>query len=313
MTKAVFFRLAAAAVLFAAVSGEAQAEAQDRPSEDDMFGGGSGSAPEQPAAPEAPATPSDQTSAEAPTPAAAAAAQTGPAAAGSQSPAAEIDARDAVLSGGDHPMFQEEAAPADPLTIGGRVYLRLQTTANENTPVKNYGMSSPTLLDMFLDARPNDRVRGFALGRMTYDPLLPSSPTSLSSAALMGGGGTAGSSSIAPIFTGATSSPRVLLDQLWLRFDIAHTLFITAGRQHVRWGTARFWMPADYLHNLRRNPLDIFDVRTGTTMIKVHLPIESRAWNFYAYGVTENAGGRPTLATPAGALRAELVLDAFEL
>ena len=76
--------------------------------------------------------------------------------------------------------------------------------------------------------------------------------------------------------------PHVALDQLWLRFDIAHTVFVTAGTQHVRWGTAHFWTPTDFLHLRHRNPLDVFDARTGTTMVKLHLPIESKAWNFYA-------------------------------
>ena len=105
----------------------------------------------------------------------------------------------------------------------------------------------------------------------------------------------------------------MLLDQLWLRFDLGRTLFITAGRQHVRWGTARLWTPADLLHTRRRNCLDVFDARTGTTMIKAHLPIESLAWNFYACAVTENQRGTPSLAGVAGAARAEIVLGSSEL
>jgi hypothetical protein len=63
----------------------------------------------------------------------------------------------------------------------------------------------------------------------------------------------------------------------------------------------------------RRNPLDVFDARSGTTLVKLHIPIESRAWNFYAYGVTEAAGATPTLGSLAGAARAELVLGPAEL
>jgi hypothetical protein len=210
-------------------------------------------------------------------------------------------------------MFTEEPAPDDPLTIGGMLYMRLQSTANEHTEPRSWGISSPTLLDVFFDARPNDRVRGFVRGRMSYDPLLPSDSGGLSSTSLLGNSQTAGSSSISPLFTGASGSPTALLDQLWLRFDIAHQLFVTVGKQHVRWGTARFWTPADYLHLRRRNPLDVFDVRTGTNMVKVHLPIEDLNWNFYAYGILENNGGRPDLGTPAGALRAEFVLGELEL
>jgi hypothetical protein len=105
--------------------------------------------------------------------------------------------------------------------------------------------------------------------------------------------------------------PQLTLDQLWIRFDIAHTVFVTAGRQHVRWGTARFWTPTDYLHLIHRNPLDVFDARTGSSMVKLHVPWESKGWNFYAYGITEQNG--PTLGTIAGAARAEMVLGTSEL
>jgi len=261
-----------------------------RPNETDMFGGGG--------------TQSDRPTEAAPA---------SPSAASSDKPAAPLDPREAMFSGDNRPMFTEEPAPADPLTIGGMLYMRLQSTANERTEPKHWGISSPTLLDVFFDARPNDRVRGFVRGRMSYDPLLPTDSGGLSSTALLGNSQTAGSTSISPLFSGASGSPNAVLDQLWLRFDIGHQLFITVGKQHVRWGTARFWTPADYLHLRRRNPLDVFDVRTGTNMVKVHLPIEALNWNFYAYGILENNGGRPDLGTPAGALRAEFVLGELEL
>jgi hypothetical protein len=88
-------------------------------------------------------------------------------------------------------------------------------------------------------------------------------------------------------------------------------VFVTAGRQHVRWGTARFWTPTDFLHLRKRNPLDVFDARTGTSMLKLHLPWEEKGWNFYAYGITEGMG--PTVGDLAGAARAEVVLGTAEL
>ena len=87
-------------------------------------------------------------------------------------------------------------------------------------------------------------VRGFALGRMFWDPTI--NP------------GQAGPYGIA-----ASGGPSVVLDQLWLSFDVAHTLFVTAGRQHAKWGTGHFWNPTDYLHPVRRDPLALFDSRTG--------------------------------------------------
>ena len=101
---------------------------------------------------------------------------------------------------------------------------------------------------------------------------------------------------------------------MWIRFDVAQRVFVTAGKQHVRWGTGRFWQPTDYLHLLRRNPLDVFDARQGTSMLKLHMPWEQRGWNFYAFGVFED----PNLATNnlrrlAGAARAEIVIGSAEI
>ena len=168
----------------------------------------------------------------------------------------------------------------------------------------------PTLIDVFFDARPNDRVRAFVLARMSWDPLQPTAATNLTSSST--NMGTAGTSSVSPLFGSPTNSPHVLLDQMWLRFDIAHRVFVTAGSQHVRWGTARFWTPTDFLHMRRA---------TRSTVRRAHRyhdgegarAMESQAWNFYAYGITEGDNGQPSLKTPAGALRAELVFDALEL
>jgi hypothetical protein len=107
--------------------------------------------------------------------------------------------------------------------------------------------------------------------------------------------------------------PNVVLDQMWLRFDIERTVFVTAGKQHARWGTARFWSPTDFLHVQYRDALDVFDARSGTTMLKLHLPWEARGWNFYAYGLLEDSGPTATLGDVAGAARAEIVFGTTEV
>jgi hypothetical protein len=296
--------LAAALTLAASLLATPSARAQDRPSENDMFGA--------PAASEPAAQPSEPSVSQAPAPDASA--HQPPSASAPPAAAANADARgDAILGGNEQPMFSGETAPSDPLTIGGQLYLRSQATFLQGQPLKDATVGMPTLLDVFLDARPNDRVRGFALGRMTYDPILPSSAGSVALVPQSSTGGPAGSASLSSLVLTQTNAPHVLLDQLWLRFDIAHELYVTAGRQHVRWGTAHFWMPTDFLHLRKRNPLDVFDARTGTNMVKVHLPIESKAWNFYAYGIAEGQDGKPTLSSLAGAVRAEFVLGANEL
>jgi hypothetical protein len=163
-----------------------------------------------------------------------------------------------------------------------------------------------------MDARPNDRVRAFALGRMSYDPTLAPNGTTTSGASGTAAGSPQSSDSISALYAQPTRGPSVALDQLWLRFDLLRTVFVTAGKQHVRWGTGRFWAPTDYLHVQARNPLLPFDPRTGTTMLKLHLPWEAKGWNLYAYAVPESASTTSHVADVAGAARAEVVLGAFE-
>lgn len=81
----------------------------------------------------------------------------------------------------------------------------------------------------------------------------------------------------------------------------------------MRWGTRRFWMPNDFLHIRPHDPLDVFDARAGTTIVKLHMPVEELGWNFYAYAVTESVTTTSNLGALAGAARGEFVLGAAEL
>ena len=176
----------------------------------------------------------------------------------------------------------------DTFAIGGQLYLRTQTTFLEDVEPGDAALSSPNLLDVYLDARPNDRVRAFVLGRLSYDPTLP--PEGSAPAAL-------GPSLLSPAtFRRGTSEPRGALDQLWVNFDVGRRAFVTAGRQHVKWGVGRFWNPTDYLHPVRRDPLAVFDARTGTMLVKLHVPWEARGWNAYGITVLEDVAGEPPIA-----------------
>jgi hypothetical protein len=320
-----------AAIIFAAAAIPMAANAQERPNEAEIFGA---SPTENKSPPEAsPSASTEGPSKVAPPSAPAASASAAPvstsastqappattAATSSATPSSSTTkevARDSQILGAGEatPMFTEEAAPDDPLKLGGQLYLRTQSTGAQGQKFTDFSFSAPSLLDVYLDARPNERVRGFVLGRMLYDPTLPASATTTNyNAPVSATGGTAGSQSLSTLFQQQTRDPKVYLDQLWLKFDIGRQVFVTAGKQHVRWGTARFWAPTDYLHLRPRNPLDVFDARTGTTMVKLHLPIESRQWNFYAYGITEGQGATSTLGSLAGAARAEFVLGTTEL
>ncbi len=195
-----------------------------------------------------------------------------------------------------------EQAPEDPLKLGGLFYSRMSTTILEGRPVKSWYFSSPTMVDGYFDARPNDRVRVFALGRLLYDPAVPSDE------------GEAGASEVASTAGfGSASQLSGQLDQLWLRFDLERTVFATVGRQHVKWGPSRFWNPTDFMHQARRDPLAQFDARQGTSMVKLHFPWEQEGWNFYAIALLEGQEPTLTLGGLGGALRAEIVLGQAEL
>ncbi|HEX7488218.1 MAG TPA: hypothetical protein VF341_04890, partial [Anaeromyxobacteraceae bacterium] len=266
---------------FIAVAFAFAAPAQERPTETDLFG--------EPAKPAEPA----------PLP------NPPPASEGSEKAPEEQDRLGAALG-----------RTENPLQLGGQLYLRSFAVAREGEPPSRWNFTAPALLDVYLDARPIDRVRAFALGRLQYDPTVDPNATGV-------------------LGTAATPNPRVLLDQLWLRFDVERRAFVTAGKQHVKWGVGRFWNPTDYLHAVRRDPLAVFDQRTGTAMVKVHVPWERRGWNFYGMAILENlstsaatgalSSGDVPGAQPAadpnaqrvsgigGAARAELVLGPSEV
>jgi len=221
------------------------------------------------------------------------------------------EARDqAILGGGAVPKGTDEVAPDDPLKLGGQLYLRAASSMQQGQAPASWSLSSPTLLDAYFDARPNERVRAYARTRTTFDPTLPPNGSAAAGSSLATG-------QIFPLFSSSSSlstrGPATALDQLWLRFDLKRTVFVTVGRQHVKWGTGKIWNPTDYLHPVARNPLDLFDARTGSTMVKLHVPWEAKGWNFYGFALTESPSTTSTLGRVGGAGRAELVLGPAEV
>jgi hypothetical protein len=236
----------ALAMTLLALTSSTLAQAPGRPSEEDLFGEPAPAAPRE-----------DETLAPAKRPDAPGEPGQPPAA---REPPPESREEDRLLGS----LFRTE----DPLRIGGLLYLRADVSARKDTPPSRWDLSAPSVTDLYLDARPLERVRGFVLGRMFFDPTLTNATNLLGT-------------------TANESDPRVLLDQLWLAFDIGRTAFVTLGRQHVKWGVGRFWNPTDYLHAVRRDPLATFDQRPGTYMARVQLPWERMGWNLTLAAVFE--------------------------
>jgi hypothetical protein len=307
-------RLAFAALAAVGVSVLAAGAARaQRPSEQDMFGGPPAASPDAGAPagdggppPSTPSVPVEGAPATGAPPAAAAASAATP----------PGNDRDALLLGspeGGPAHLSDYQAPENPLAIGGQLYLRAQSSGLQGQGFRDWSISTPNLMDVYLDARPNPRVRAFVLGRMSFNPTAPPGDAAAPLSTMSGGAFSGGSPTGFTTFA-AGRGPTSVLDQMWLRFDIKQRVFVTAGRQHVRWGTGRFWQPTDYLHAVKRNPLDVFDARPGATMLKLHVPWEDRGWNFYGFAVTEDPNAAtPTLRQVAGGARAEIVIADAEI
>jgi hypothetical protein len=206
--------------------------------------------------------------------------------------------------------FDTAEAVADPLKIGGTLLMFGQGFFQESRPFIEGALSAPMILDVYMDGRPNDRLRAYAVGRLQFDPTRPTGDGSASTTTGTGTGALVG------LTPSTRANPSVFLDQLWLRFDIARKVYFTVGRQKVRWGVSRIWYPTDFLNSQPRDALNPFDVRLGVNMVKVHVPIESLGWNFYAYGLLDAVNLTSSgvqLKQLGGALRGEFVLGPAEI
>lgn len=227
----------------------------------------------------------------------------GPTAEGSPAPSPPSSAETSIemrLDGGAQAAAAESLADRlgagvlrnnDFLDIGGFLFLLAEWDVLHGGDIDTWPLTSPNLMDLYFDARPSDRVRGYFRGRATYNPTVTGTSFNL-----------------------MTLTPQqqtgLLLDQFWIKFDAFHRLFITVGRQPIRWGAGRFWNPTDFLNKSRRDPLAIFDQRVGVTLVKLNVPIESEGWNFYALVDVSNVSSADYLG---GALRAEILIDQTEL
>jgi hypothetical protein len=181
-------------------------------------------------------------------------------------------------------------AKDDLLQLGGQLYMRLNWSIASQGELETFPLRVPGLLDLYVDVRPTERLRAFASGRVTHEF-------------------TANDESVSA-FGESIESTRAALDQLWLKFDIARHVFFTVGQQPIRWGHGRFWNPTDFLNRQFKDPLAVFDERLGVSLIKLHVPVESLGWNFYAIA---DIDGADSIDKVGGALRAEFVVETTEI
>ncbi len=189
-------------------------------------------------------------------------------------------------------IYQKLMEAEDPLAIGGQVFLRTNYSILDEGEPEDFRLSMPNLVDLYLDARPGDRVRFFTRGRLSYDPTVDESAVSA--------------------FATTQDQTTVKLDQLWLKFDVERFAYVTVGKQRIKWGTGRFWNPTDFLNTETLDPLSVsvFDERLGVSLLKIHVPVESLAANFYAIATLDDAKSPSDVG---GALRGEFVVGTSEI
>ncbi len=200
-----------------------------------------------------------------------------------------------------------EEAPDDPLQIGGLFYQRFIVSGQEGVSMKDTPIAAPLQLDFFLDARLGDRLRGFVKPRLLFDSARDAYGNTTSGTTfenLLLGGSSA---------TLETDNPQTVLGEAWLKFDIEHVVFATIGKQHVKWGTARFWNPTDFLSSQKKDPLATSDLRLGSTMAKFEIPVEKMGTNFYVIGLFDNPEPASTVGQMGAAFRAEKVVNETEV
>lgn len=174
----------------------------------------------------------------------------------------------------------------DVLAVGGIYFQRAELTGLRSQGKTSYLPVMPALADIYLDATPSKRVRGFMMGRLAYDPL-----------------------------STEANGPAAVLGQMWLKFDVAQRLFVTAGRQEIRWGSSQIWNPTDFLQSPNPDPLNIFDLRTGVDMVRLTVPWEAMAANLSLLGTAnvEDAGADLRRVRYGGGVRAEMAVGTGEI
>jgi hypothetical protein len=187
---------------------------------------------------------------------------------------------------GDLTRESAESQPGDPLTLGGLYFQRAEMAGTRDLlkGTSSYQPVLPSLVDLFLDVKPSETTRGLIRGRLLFDPLDP-----------------------------ALTTPSALLDQLWFQFNIAQRVFVSVGRQQIKWGSSRLWNTTDFLRQPNPRPFDAFDLRTGVDMLKVNIPWESLASNLWLITTVDLNGPESNRVRYGGAVRAEVAAGVGEL
>lgn len=149
------------------------------------------------------------------------------------------------------------------IDIGGELYLGVHYDAYERGAASDYPVTSPNIFEVSVDSGPAV-VRAYIEGRVAARFASTSTPA-------LG-------------FDRKNAEAEVLLDQVWVEFNIEEALFVKVGRQDLEFGTGRFWRPTNVLAPAFLDPLALYDHRVGADLLVLRVPFDSVGLSLLAIG-----------------------------
>jgi hypothetical protein len=157
---------------------------------------------------------------------------------------------------------RQAKALMDTMQIGGRLELRSSSSQAENQLFQEGSFASSKTADIYFDTRPSEEIRVFLRTRLSeQETLIPNTSTGENT---------------------RVTTLRQDIDELWFKWDLARSVFITYGKQHLKWGSGQIWNPTDFTARETKDPFDLFDRRLGQNLLKIHVPNEKMGFNYYA-------------------------------
>ncbi len=157
---------------------------------------------------------------------------------------------------------RQAKALMDTMQIGGRLEVLANTSQAENQRFQEGSFTPTKTADIYFDTRPGDELRVFLRTRLSEQETRITNTTTGDVTRL--------------------TTIRQDLDELWFKWDLARSVFITYGKQHLKWGSGQIWNPTDFTAREVRDPFALFDRRLGQNLLKIHIPNEKMGFNYYA-------------------------------
>jgi hypothetical protein len=160
--------------------------------------------------------------------------------------------------------------------VGGRLRLEATTLFSEKQKFENAITKQGSGAEIYLDARGDSGGRAFLRARLVQEA--------------------------------QATTPSFFVDEAKVQLQPAHSLFLTAGRQKVKFGTAKFFNPTDFLNQDLRDVFALDDRRPGVDALKIHLPGEG--YNVYGIALSPQT---QKIGNTGGYLRSEFAFSGGEV